>query len=136
MQKTKVTPFQIPYLQLPVKDPVRSAEFYKNIFGMEFSFPYNPEDGAAYMMYRDNVAVGLIECEEVPSFDFVNKKGERQAVFTFEINDIHTFHKELQSQGIETEEMTFKSDGGYNFIVRDPDGHASHVWSGWPEEVE
>jgi predicted enzyme related to lactoylglutathione lyase len=135
MQKTKVTPFQIPYLQLPVKDPVRSAEFYKNIFGMEFSFPYNPGDGAAYMIYRDNVAVGLIECDEVPSFDFMNKNGEQQAVITFEINDIHTFYKELQSQGIETEEMTFKPDGGYNFIVRDPDGHALHVWSGWPEEV-
>lgn len=134
--KIKVKPFQIPYLQLPVKDPVRSAELYQRIFGMEYSFPYNPEDGAAYMMYRDNIAVGLIECEEVPSFDFIDKKGVRQAVLTFEISDIHTFYKELQTQGIKTEEMTFKLGGGYNFIVRDSDGHASHVWGGWVEEVK
>jgi predicted enzyme related to lactoylglutathione lyase len=135
LQKTKVTPFQIPYIQLPVKDPVRSAEFYQNVFGMEFSFPYNPEDAAAFMMYRDNVAVGLIQCDDVPKLDFVSVKGERQAILTFEIEDIHTFHKELQDQGIETEEMTFKPDGGHNFIVRDPDGHPSHVWSGWPENA-
>ncbi|HET7627430.1 MAG TPA: VOC family protein [Bacillales bacterium] len=130
---SETMPFEIAYIQIPVKDPERSAEFYKNVLGMTCSFPYNPEDRAAFLKFENNIALGLIQSETIPDLTFRDSFGEVKAVIQFTVDNIESFYESLKAQNVPVGPMTFKEGGGYNFTVKDPDGHLSHVWGGWPE---
>ncbi|HEU5138695.1 MAG TPA: VOC family protein [Bacillales bacterium] len=126
-------PYEISYIQIPVKDPKKSADFYEGVLGMTYSFPYNPADRAAFMEFQGNIALGLIQSETIPDLTFRDTLGNVNAVIQFTVRDIQDFYNSLKEQNVPVGPMIFKEDGGYNFTVQDPDGHVSHVWGGWPE---
>ncbi|GIP22068.1 MULTISPECIES: VOC family protein [Paenibacillus] len=122
-------------IQLPVKDLEASVKWYQDILGIPFTFEFTPGDDEAWLNVG-GVGLGLIRSPQVPCFDFQNMKGQNQTLLSLQVDNIHEIHKEIRSKGVEVSEITYKKGGGYSFTFRDPDGHLSNLWGGWPSEED
>jgi len=122
-------------VQLPVKDLEVSIRWYQGVLGIPYTFEYTPGDHEAWLNIG-GVGLGLIRSPKVPSLDFTNSAGQLQPIFSLLVDDIHNAYRELQEKGIEVGEMVYKQGGGYSFTLRDPDGHLSTLWGGWPSAAE
>ncbi|GIP38555.1 hypothetical protein J31TS4_18350 [Paenibacillus sp. J31TS4] len=122
-------------IQLPVKDIEASIRWYGELLGIPFTFEYQPGDQEAWLNVA-GIGLGLIQCPEVPSLDFTNSAGQLQPIISLQVDSIQDVYRELRDQGIETGELVYKQGGGYSFTLRDPDGHLSNLWGGWPSAEE
>lgn len=129
----KITNFAV--VQLPVKDLEASIKWYQDLLGIPFTFAYSPGDHEAWLNVG-GVGLGLIRCPEVPCLDFTNMAGQLQPIISLQVENIHAIYEELKNKGIDVGEMTYKQGGGYSFTLRDPDGHLSSLWGGWPSAEE
>jgi predicted lactoylglutathione lyase len=118
-------------IQLPVKNLEASVKWYREILEIPFTFEFQPGDNEAWLNVG-GVGLGLIRCPKVPSLDFSNSAGQLQPIFSLQVDNIHSVYQELKEKGIETGELVYKKSGGYSFTLRDPDGHLSNLWGGWP----
>ncbi|BBH24382.1 hypothetical protein Back11_57270 [Paenibacillus baekrokdamisoli] len=118
-------------VQLPVKDLEISVKWYRENLGIPFTFDFQPGDNEAWLNVG-GVGLGLIRCPKVPNLDFTNSAGQLQPIISLQVENIHSVYEELKEKGIQTGEMIYKKGGGYSFTLRDPDGHLSNLWGGWP----
>jgi catechol 2,3-dioxygenase-like lactoylglutathione lyase family enzyme len=122
-------------VQLPVKDLEKSAKWYCDILGLNFTFEFKPGDNEAWLNVG-GVGLGLIRSPKVPSLVFSNMNGVVQPIISLQVENIHDVYQELQAKGVEVGEMIYKKGGGYSFTFRDPDGHIASLWGGWPSEED
>ncbi|MGG1663538.1 VOC family protein [Brevibacillus sp. NRS-1366] len=118
-------------IQLPVKDLEVSVKWYRDVLGIPFTFEYTPGDTEAWLNVG-GVGLGLVRSPNVPGLDFTDMAGHEQPIISLLVDQIHAVYEDLRSRGIETSEMRYKKSGGYSFTLRDPDGHLSNLWGGWP----
>ncbi|MED4584652.1 VOC family protein [Brevibacillus choshinensis] len=118
-------------VQLPVKDVEASVKWYREVLGIPFTFDFKPGDNEAWMNVG-GVGLGLVRSENVPNLDFRNMQGQLQPIISLQVQNIQAVYQELAEKGYELGEMVYKQDGGYSFQLRDPDGHLSNLWGGWP----
>lgn len=122
-------------IQWPVRDLEHSLAWYRDILGLELTFPFTPGDNEAWLDVG-GVGLGLIRCPDAPRFTFPDLHGTPQPLLQFQVTDIHTLHRTLRDQGLEVSDMLFKPQGGHSFTLPDPDGHLLSLWGGWPTDVE
>ncbi|WP_312111646.1 VOC family protein [Brevibacillus reuszeri] len=118
-------------IQVPVKRLEVSVKWYREVLGIPFTFEYTPGDHEAWLNIG-GVGLGLVQSPNVPRLDFTNMAGEMQPIISLQVDQIHAVYEDLRSKGIETSEMRYKKSGGYSFTLRDPDGHLTNLWGGWP----
>lgn len=118
-------------VQLPVKDVEASVKWYREVLGIPFTFDFKPGDNEAWMNVG-GVGLGLVRSENVPNLDFRNMQGQQQPIISLQVHNIQAVYQELAEKGVELGEMVYKQGGGYSFQLRDPDGHLSNLWGGWP----
>ncbi|MGG4033973.1 VOC family protein [Paenibacillus cisolokensis] len=116
---------------MPVKDLEVSVKWYQEVLGIPFTFDFRPGDNEAWLNVG-GVGLGLIRCPKVPSLDFTNSSGQLQPIISLQVDNIHDAYREIKEKGIEAGELIYKPSGGYSFTLRDPDGHLSNLWGGWP----
>ncbi|RNB91290.1 VOC family protein [Brevibacillus fluminis] len=122
-------------IQLPVKNLEASIKWYQELLGIPFTFPYTPGDNEAWLNVG-GVGLGLVRSPEVPHLDFCNMNGQPQPILSLQVDEIQAVYAELKEKGIDVGEMVYKKGGGYSFTFRDPDGHLSNLWGGWPSAEE
>lgn len=127
--------FHLQVIELPVKNVKESVQWYTEMFGLGFCFPYHEGDDEAWLDLN-GMGLGLIRSNsnELPKLDFVTSKGERKPFFTFQVNNIKELHEEMIQKGVEVQEMVYKQGGGYSFQFFDPNGNHLGIWGGWPKE--
>ncbi|WP_289139707.1 VOC family protein [uncultured Brevibacillus sp.] len=118
-------------IQVPVKNVEVSVKWYRDVLGIPFTFEYTPGDYEAWLNVG-GVGLGLVQSPNVPCLDFTNMAGQVQPIISLQVDQIHAVYEELRGKGIETSEMSYKKSGGYSFTLRDPDGHITNLWGGWP----
>jgi predicted enzyme related to lactoylglutathione lyase len=120
-------------ISIPVKNVEQSVKWYREMFGLDFCFPF--QEGAEEAFFNLNgMAFGLIRSSEVLRMEFTNANGALIPVLTFQVDNIHELHAKMANKGAEVREMTFKPSGGHNFQFVDPEGNCLGVWGGWPKE--
>ncbi|MDP5276453.1 VOC family protein [Chengkuizengella axinellae] len=124
--------FHLQIVELPVKNVKESVEWYKKMFGLKLSFPFNEGDDEAWFNLN-GMGFGLIQTNDLPKMDFISSKGERKPFFTFQVDNIKEFHQEMIQKGVEVQDMVFKQDGGYSFQFFDLNGNPLGIWGGWPK---
>jgi predicted enzyme related to lactoylglutathione lyase len=129
----KTTNFAV--VQLPVKDLEASVKWYQEVMGIPFTFEFKAGDNEAWLNVG-GVGLGLIRCPNVPKLDFSNITGQAQPIISFQVENIKSVYLEIKNKGVELSEMIYKKSGGYSFTLRDPDGHLSSLWGGWPSEED
>lgn len=127
--------FHLQVIELPVKHVKESVQWYTEMFGLGFCFPYNEGDDEAWLNLN-GMGFGLIRTDELPRLDFVTAKGERKPFFTFQVDNIQELHEDMIRKGVEVREMVYKKGGGYSFQFFDPSGNHLGIWGGWPKEEE
>jgi len=120
-------------IEIPVKDVKRSAAWYREMFKLDYCFPYKEGDDGAFLNLN-GIALGLIESQEIPKLEFFSMKGECKPVLTFQVNNIQALHEEMIGKGADVKEMIYKPGGGHSFQFLDLDGNLIGVWGGWPKE--
>ncbi|ASS68018.1 VOC family protein [Paenibacillus sp. RUD330] len=120
-------------IQLPVSNLEASIHWYHNVLDIPFTFPFTPGDTEAWLNVG-GIGLGLVSSPNVPKLEFENMHGVVQPIISLQVDDIHQIHSKLRERGLEVGEMSYKQGGGYSFILRDPDGHVSNLWGGWPKE--
>jgi predicted enzyme related to lactoylglutathione lyase len=118
-------------VKLPVKDLEASAQWYQDVMGIPFTFDFKPGDNEAWLNVG-GVGLGLIRCPSVPKLDFCGMDGQAQPIIQLQVENIQSVYQEIKGKGIDVSEMYYLKSGGYSFTLRDPDGHLSSLWGGWP----
>jgi predicted enzyme related to lactoylglutathione lyase len=126
--------FHLQIISIPVKNVERAVTWYREMFGLDFCFPFQEGDDEA-LLNLNGMGFGLYRSSEVLKMDFTNAKGERLPILTFQVDNIHELHAEMANKGANVKEMVFKPGGGHNFQFVDPDGNYLGIWGGWPKEV-
>ncbi|GAA0323908.1 hypothetical protein GCM10008967_13050 [Bacillus carboniphilus] len=122
-------------IQWPVSNVEKSVAWYQKVLGVSLTFPFQPGDQEAWLNLG-NAGFGLIQCEEIPTLEFIDTYNKVQPIVQFQVENIHEVYEELQNKGVNTGDMVYKEEGGYSFTFYDLDGHAASLWGGWPSENE
>ncbi|GIO14513.1 hypothetical protein J19TS2_40680 [Cohnella xylanilytica] len=112
---------------VPVKNALRSAEWWRRNFGLEFAVPYNPSEAQAILRLSDGQWLHLVETEGEVDSQFPDKTGYPMFRFTFEVRGIEHLYGRLRSNGVRTDELQDRSSCGINFVFYDPDGNKFDV---------
>jgi len=126
---------------VPVKNPVRSAEWWQRNFGLEYAVPFNPSEAQAILKLSDGQWLHLVETEGEIDSHFPNKAGYQMFRFTFEVREIERLYDRLQANAVTIEELEDRGSCGINFVFYDLDGNKFDVNEcieahRTPEEVE
>jgi catechol 2,3-dioxygenase-like lactoylglutathione lyase family enzyme len=113
---------------LHVADVERSARFYETLFGFKRMMgdarfcAFDVAPGCVFLLFRQggtlesvNVAGGMI-----PPHD---GSGHLHMAFSIAAEDLDTWRKRLQQNGISIESEVRWEEGGYSLYFRDPDQH-------------
>lgn len=125
--------FHLQVIEIPVTNVERSVKWYTDMFGLGFCFPFHEGDDEAWLNLN-GMGFGLVRSPETLKLEFVNSRGERKPVLSFQVDNIHELHKEMIGKGANVREMVYKPGGGYSFQFTDPDNNFLGVWGGWPKE--
>lgn len=112
---------------VPVRNALRSAEWWQRNFGLAFAVPYNPAEAQAILKLSDGQWLHLVETEGEIDNQFPNKAGYRMFRLTFEVREIERLYDRLQSNGVKTEDLKDRDSCGINFIFYDLDGNKFDV---------
>lgn len=126
---------------VPVKSPVRSAEWWQRNFGLEYAVPFNSSENQAILKLSDGQWLHLVETEGEIDNQFPNKAGYQMFRFTFEVREIERLYDRLQSNSVKIDELEDRGNCGINFVFYDLDGNKFDVNESieahrTPEEVE
>jgi hypothetical protein len=112
---------------VPVRNPIKSAQWWVQNFGLEFAMPFNPAEAQAIMKLTDGQWLHLVETEGQIDNQFPNKSGYEMFRFTFEVRRIEVLHDHLQSNGVRIEHLKDRDSCGINFEFYDLDGNKFDV---------
>ncbi|MBW7454511.1 VOC family protein [Paenibacillus sepulcri] len=108
---------------VPVKDPIKSAHWWQQHFGLDFAVPFNPEEAQAIMKLSDGQWLHLVETKGNIDNQFVNKAGYEMFRLTFEVRQIEVLHDHLLANGVKVDELKDRGSCGINFVFYDLDGN-------------
>jgi catechol 2,3-dioxygenase-like lactoylglutathione lyase family enzyme len=114
-------------IYIPVKDPVSSAEWYKEKLGAKLN--YLDEDKA--IMNLADISMFLVKAVEQNS-NFLDVNGTERFVLTYEVDGLEaltSIHSDFKERGIEVGEIENRGHAGRNFVFYDLDGNKFDVWS-------
>lgn len=110
---------RLDHLAIPVRDWVRSRDWYTTSFGFAIEFEI-PE--AKTVALRDDGDLTLFLSESATA------DGGSSCVLTFQVDDVESKHRELSGRGVAFEKAPQKLFWGYGAELRDPDGYLIRVW--------
>jgi catechol 2,3-dioxygenase-like lactoylglutathione lyase family enzyme len=128
-------------IYVPVSNPLRSAEWWKRNFGLEYAVPYNEKEAQVILKLSDGQWLHLVETDGPFNNQFPNKQGFEMFRLTFEVRQIEVLHDQLKANGVIIENLQDRGRCGVNFVFYDPDGNKFDVNEcitvyRTPEEVE
>jgi Lactoylglutathione lyase and related lyases len=112
---------------VPVRNALKSAEWWRRQFGLEFAVPYNPAEAQAILKLGDGQWLHLVETDGPIDNQFPNKAGYEMFRLTFEVRQIEVLHDHLKSNGVRIENLEDRGSCGINFVFFDPDGNKFDV---------
>ncbi|MCU6795572.1 VOC family protein [Paenibacillus sp. WQ 127069] len=112
---------------VPVSNPIKSAQWWQQHFGLEYAVPFNPAEAQAIMKLSDGQWLHLVETEGEIDSQFPNKLGNEMFRFTFEVSGIEVLHDHLKSSGVRIEQLHDRGSCGFNFVFFDLDGNKFDV---------
>ncbi|TDF98333.1 VOC family protein [Paenibacillus piri] len=114
-------------IYVPVRNPIMSAQWWQQHFGLGFAVPFNPAEAQAIMKLSDGQWLHLVETGGQVDNQFLNKAGYEMFRFTFEVRGIEVLHDRLQSNGVRIEQLKDRDSCGINFVFYDLDGNKFDV---------
>ncbi|MBT2691673.1 VOC family protein [Bacillus sp. ISL-55] len=114
-------------IYIPVKDPVSSAEWYKEKLGAELNYL---DDDKAILDLAD-ISMFLVKAVEQNS-NFLDVNGVERFVLTYEVDGLEaliSIHADFTERGIEVGDIENRGHAGRNFVFYDLDGNKFDVWS-------
>ncbi|WP_159881923.1 VOC family protein [Paenibacillus puerhi] len=126
---------------VPVKNVLRSAEWWQRNFGLEYAVPYNPAEFQIILKLSDGQWLHLVETGEKIDSQFPDKAGFPMFRFTFEVREIEVLYNRLQVSDVQVADLEDRGSCGINFVFYDLDGNKFDVNEAvnahrTPEEVE
>ncbi len=122
-----------------VEDPLRSAEFYERVLGLEVMsradrmISIDAGAGTVLLLFRRG---GSIEGTAFPGGWIPPHDGTGRAHFAFAVDaeDLDAWRERLTAHGVEIESEVAWGRGGASLYFRDPDGHSVELASPgvWP----
>jgi catechol 2,3-dioxygenase-like lactoylglutathione lyase family enzyme len=110
---------RLDHLAIPVRDHVRSRDWYTKCFGFRLEFEVPDRKTVAL---QDDGDLTLFLIEESP-IDVVPS-----CTLTFQVDDVEAKYRELSSAGVVFEKPPQKLFWGYGAELRDPDGYRINLW--------
>lgn len=107
---------QIDYVELPVKDMVRTKQFYGTVFGWKFD-DYGPD----YTSFFDGRLAGGFTMERPAPI-----QGLLLVIYA---KDLKAVQNRIRTAGGSIVKETFSFPGGQRFHFADPNGNELAVWS-------
>jgi catechol 2,3-dioxygenase-like lactoylglutathione lyase family enzyme len=107
------------HLAVPVKDCVRSRDWYVATLGLKVEFEI-PDRRAVALQDSDGFAIFL---QEVPDPPFPNG-----TALWFQVADVGASFAELSSRGVAFAHPPCKTFWGYGAELVDPDGYLLRLW--------
>lgn len=114
-------------IYIPVKDPVSSAEWYKEKLGAKLNYL---DDEKAILNLAD-ISMFLVKAVAQNS-NFFDVNGTERFVLTYEVDGLEvltSIHSDFKERGIEVGEIENRGHAGRNFVFYDLDGNKFDVWS-------
>ncbi|WP_226675238.1 VOC family protein [Mesobacillus jeotgali] len=114
-------------IYIPVKDPVSSAEWYKEKLGAKLNYL---DDEKAILALAD-ISMFLVKAVGQSS-NFFDVNGTERFVLTYEVDGLEvltSIHSDFKERGIEVGEIENRGHAGRNFVFYDLDGNKFDVWS-------
>lgn len=112
---------------VPVKQRLRSAEWWQRNFGLEYAMPFNPSESQVILKLSDGQWLHLVETEGEIDNQFPDKSGYQMFRLTFEVRKIEELYERLQGSGVKTGELKDRDSCGINFVFYDLDGNKFDV---------
>lgn len=112
---------------VPVRDPLKSADWWQRNFGLEYAVPYNPAEVQVILKLADGQWLHLVETAGEINNQFRDKAGYEMFRLTFEVRRIEELHDHLLSNGVNIENLEDRGHCGINFVFYDPDGNKFDV---------
>lgn len=101
----------------PVEDPLKTAEYYRDILGFDINFKW--DDPPTYIVLNREDAVGI---HLVKRDDNYTPSKEHPALYIF-VHDIDALYEEYQKSGANiTNQIATRDYGMRDFDVTDPNG--------------
>jgi catechol 2,3-dioxygenase-like lactoylglutathione lyase family enzyme len=110
---------RLDHIAIPVRDHVRSREWYTHHFGLKVEFEV-PQRKTVALQDDGDLTLFLVEspgAAVVPS-----------CVLTFQVDDVDAKYRELSARGLAFEHAPQKLFWGYGAELRDPDGYLVQLW--------
>src|SRR5262245_2493320 len=105
---------RLDHLAIPVRDHIRSRDWYTSHFGFRVEFEV-PERKTVALQDDSDLTLFLIETSPesvVPA-----------CTLTFQVDDVEATYRELSKRGVTFEKAPQRLYWGYGAEVRDPDGY-------------
>ncbi|MFU1796029.1 VOC family protein [Paenibacillus azoreducens] len=112
---------------VPVRNPLKSAQWWQRNFGLEYAVPYNAAEDQAILKLSDGQWLHLVETVGAIDNQFPNKAGYEMFRLTFEVRQIEVLHDHLKKNDVRIEELQDRDSCGINFVFYDPDGNKFDV---------
>ncbi|MGM0881846.1 MAG: VOC family protein [Bacillota bacterium] len=112
---------------VPVRNPLKSAQWWQRNFGLEYAVPFNEADSQVILKLSDGQWLHLVETEGAFDNQFPNKAGYEMFRLTFEVRQIEVLHDHLKTNGVRIEDLEDRDSCGINFVFYDPDGNKFDV---------
>ncbi|GMK40202.1 hypothetical protein PCCS19_32570 [Paenibacillus sp. CCS19] len=126
---------------VPVRNPLKSAEWWQRNFGLEYAVPYNAAEAQVILKLSDGQWLHLVQTDGPIDNQFPSKTGYEMFRLTFEVRQIEMLYDHLRANGVQTAELKDRDSCGINFVFYDSDGNKFDVNEcvnvhRTPEEVE
>jgi catechol 2,3-dioxygenase-like lactoylglutathione lyase family enzyme len=112
---------------VPVTNPIKSADWWQQNFGLEFAVRFNPDENQAILKLADGQWLHLVETERPFNNQFKDVSGYEKFRLTFEVREIEVVYDHLQTNGVKIEELQDRGSCGINFVFYDLDGNKFDV---------
>ncbi|WEK54449.1 MAG: VOC family protein [Candidatus Cohnella colombiensis] len=112
---------------VPVKNPLKSAEWWQRNFGLEYAVPFNPAEAQVILKLSGGQWLHLVETEGEIDNQFPNKVGYPMFRFTFEVREIEHLYDHLKSNEVRVDDLADRDSCGINFVFYDLDGNKFDV---------
>lgn len=121
-------------IYIPVKDPVSSAEWYKEKLSARLNYL---DDDKAILNLAD-ISMFLVKSLDQNS-NFFDANGTERFILTYEVDGLEaltSIHADFKERGIEVGEIENRGHAGRNFVYYDLDGNKFDVWSELSQEFK
>lgn len=114
-------------IYVPVRNPLKSAKWWQQNFGLEYVVPYNEAEAQVILKLSDGQWLHLVETEGPIDNQFPNKAGYEMFRLTFEVRQIEVLYDHLKTTDVQIDGLEDRGSCGINFVFYDLDGNKFDV---------